>query len=75
MKPEEKFNKDVWHVLERIKKGSLYAKEGQPTSYSVNPNLAAIGYPSATDEIAILGKLEEWGAIKIKNQGGTWEYE
>jgi len=75
MTPEEKFNRNVWYVLRQMKERSLYTKKGNPIAYWVHFDfLDATGEtPLAADEAAILEKLEEWGAIKIKNSG--WEYE
>lgn len=77
MTPEEKFNKDVWYVLRQIKERSLYTKKDNPILYWVDFGFfdATGSSPSTADEAAILEKLEEWGAIKIQNRGGTWEYE
>lgn len=74
MTPEEKFNKDVWYVLRQIKEKSLYTKEGNPISYWVDFSFIDCtgNSPSAKEEAAILEKLEEWGAIKIRSSG--WEY-
>ncbi len=75
MTPEEKFNKDVFYVLKQIKERSLYTKNGDDILYSVDFSFFDLtgSSPSAKDEASILGKLEEWGAIKIYSQG--WEYE
>ncbi|MEK7519713.1 MAG: hypothetical protein AAB581_00500 [Patescibacteria group bacterium] len=77
MTPEEKFNQNVWYVLRQIKERSLYTKKGNPILYWVDFGFfdTTGSSPSATDKAAILEKLEEWGAIKIQNRGGTWEYE
>ncbi|KKU95517.1 MAG: hypothetical protein UY29_C0025G0011 [Parcubacteria group bacterium GW2011_GWC2_48_17] len=75
MTPEEKFNRDVWYVLRQIKERSLYTTKGNSISYWVDFSFFDLtgGSPSAANEAAILEKLEEWGAIKIQNRGGTWE--
>jgi hypothetical protein len=77
LSPEEKFNKNVLKVLERIKEKGLYTKKGNPIMYWVDFSLlnSASNSPSAVEEAAILEKLEEWGVIKILNKGGNWEYE
>jgi len=81
MTPEEKFNKDIWYVLKRVKERSLYNTKGNPISYWVDFSFpyATASSPSAADEVAILEKLEEWGAIKILNRMGKrvgyWDYE
>ncbi len=74
MTPEEKFNQDVWCVLKRVKERSLYTRKDSPIDYWVDFDFYAAGYPSAAEEAAVLGKLEEWGVIKIHNRGGTWDY-
>jgi hypothetical protein len=59
MTPKEKFNKDVWDVLKRIKEKLLYAKKGRPIS------LSWVLLPVYGEEI--LEKLEEkWKVIKIR---------
>jgi len=75
MTPENKFNKNVLYVLNKIKERSLYTKTGALLEYWVLFDfLDGSGEtPLPKDEIAILEKLEEWGAIKIKMS--AWEYE
>ncbi|OGZ08922.1 MAG: hypothetical protein A3D67_01510 [Candidatus Lloydbacteria bacterium RIFCSPHIGHO2_02_FULL_51_22] len=75
MEPEEKFIKEVWYVLRQIKERSLYTPTGTPIEYWIDFNTMVAGVPLAKDEAAILEKLEEWGAIRIQNKGGYWEYE
>ena len=72
--PEEKFNQDVWYVLRQIKERALYTRKGDPIEYWVDFGFfdATGSIPPAKDEVAILRKLDEWGAIKIKS--GGWEY-
>ena len=70
MTPIEKFNKDLWYVLEHIKERSLYTKEGDAISYTIYFDTIVPGCPSAEDEVAILEKLEEWQAIKMRNPDG-----
>lgn len=70
MTPKEKFNKDVWYVLTQIKERSLYTKTGNPISYRVDLDSIIAGAPLASDEEALLEKLEELGAIKIWGGGG-----
>ena len=33
MIPKEKFDRNIWYALQKIKEKSLYTKEGKPTSY------------------------------------------
>jgi len=69
MTPEEKFNRDVWDVLRQIKEISLYIKKEQPIPYLVM--FSYIDAPGETpypnEELAVLEKLQEWGALKITN--------
>ena len=59
MTQEEKFNKDLWDVLKRIKEKLLYAKKGEPISLSRSL------LPVYGDKV--LEKLEEkWKVIKIR---------
>jgi len=77
MNPEEKINKEFWYVLKKIKTESLRTKSDQPIDYWVYPSFVDLTgeIPSAKNQIKILEKLEESGAIKILNPGGTGEYE
>lgn len=74
MTPEEKFNRDAWYVLRRIKEKSLYTRRGDPIEYWVDFDSIVAGSPLAADEEAILKKLEEWGAITIDHRRSGWEY-
>lgn len=75
MSPQEKFNRDIWYVLQQLKQKSFYIKTGGTISYAVNYGFFDLtgGSPSAEEESLILEKLEELGVIKIRNKG--WEYE
>ncbi len=70
MEPEEKFNKNVLYVLKQIKERLLHAGKGGNTWYSVNYNIivASDRVPSVEDEVSILKRLQEWGAIVIRLQ-------
>lgn len=77
MTPEEKINKELWCVLNKIKTNFLRTKSGSPVDYWVYFDTIDLtgDSPSTGDEIKILEKLEELGAIKILNPSGTGEYE
>jgi len=70
MTPEKNFNQDVWYVLQEIRKKSLYAADNKFVSYEISSSVVAVGYPLEQEEIAILGKLRQWQAIKIINKKG-----
>jgi len=72
MTPEEKFNKNVGYVLQKIKERELYTKEGQPILYGVTPSeLFGVGI-SHEEEIEVLEKLQEWGTIKNLKETEKW---
>jgi len=77
MTPEEKVDSEFWYVLKEIKTNLLRTKSSSPIDYWVYPDVidATGNSPSTGDEIKILEKLEELGAIKILNPGGIGEYE
>jgi len=76
MQPEQKIKKEFWYVLCNIKEEILRTKQNEPIQYIVYPDIIGAGDdPSSGDEIKILEKIEELGAIKILNPGGTGEYE
>jgi len=62
---EEKFNKQIGFILEQIKEKQLYSKKGSIIQYWVAPFGHFDPYISSENEEAIIGKLEEWGGIKI----------
>lgn len=68
MTPEEKFNQDIWYVLQEIKKKSLYAADNKSVSYEIDDNIIVAGHPSAKEEGAILIKLQQQQGIKIINK-------
>jgi len=77
MTPEEIIDKERWYVLRKIREEFLRTKAGSNIDYCVCPDIILVGSdaPSPGDEITTLEKLEELGAIKILNPGGTGEYE
>lgn len=70
MLPEEKYERDVWYVLKKIKERSLYTETGKPiiyfavTGFSDFSNLDNLP-PTPADQVAVLKKLKEDGALKI----------
>jgi len=76
MTPEEIIKKERWYVLQKIKEESLRTKAESAINYLVNYDIIFVGgdAPSSDDEIKTLEKLEELGAIKILNPGGTGDY-
>jgi hypothetical protein len=75
MTPEEEINKERWYVLKKIEKERLRSKENKPIQYWVYFSVVGGDGPTAKNEVKTLEKLEELGAIKILNPGGTGEYE
>ncbi|TRZ64493.1 MAG: hypothetical protein D4Q79_01415 [Spirochaetia bacterium] len=73
--PEEKIEKEYWHVLRKIKEAALRTKTNRPIEYWVNTNFIGGSGPTSGNEIKILEKLEELGALKVLNPGGIGEYE
>lgn len=72
MTPEQKFNNNVWSVLQKVREKSLYTKKGDLLEFWVEFGFYT---KSSGQEIqGILEKLEEWGAIKIHDKGGSWEH-
>lgn len=64
MTPEEKFNQDVWWVLQEIKEESLATLKDKPLKFEV-VKLVAAGIPSQDRQKNIIHKLQELKAIKI----------
>lgn len=67
MTPEEKFNREMWWVLQEIAEEKLATTEGKPVEFKVVEFLAS-GIPSRDRQINIIHKLQEWKAIKILNE-------
>lgn len=66
MTPKEAFEQEMWFVLRKIMKYSLYKTHDKDLDYWVYspPNLSAEGMPFPVQEIKIIDKLEELGAIE-----------
>ncbi len=69
MTPEEKFNREIWFVLQKIKEASFRTSPLEFIEYVVKFS----GYkpsdaPEPENEVRVLKKIEEWEAIKILNE-------
>lgn len=71
---EDGVNKEFLFVLDQIQELRLKTKSGEPLKYWVTYFVGG-DHPSGESEISILENLEQRGAIKIINKGGTGEYE
>lgn len=70
--PEEEFNKNVWEVLGEIESERLQTLKGKPVEYKFPVRqVVGPGIISQETEKKILYKLQEWGALKIKEN--PWE--
>ena len=76
--PEEKFNQEVWWVLQEIKKEQLATPKGEKVYFSLRtlPKTAGIrrkdvdyGFPQPDTQRKILHKLEEWKALNLQPTG------
>jgi len=76
--PEEKFNQDVWWVLQEIKKEQLATSKGEKVYFSLRTltKTANIrrknidyGFPQADTQRKILYKLKEWKAFNLQSAG------
>ncbi len=62
--PEEKFNEQVWEILQKIKEEALATEKGKPVKFVIG-KVVGVGIIPRRRKIAILKKLQELGAIKI----------
>lgn len=70
--PEEEFNKNVWEVLGEIESERLQTLKGKPVEYKFPVRqVVGPGIISQETEKKILYKLQEWGALKIREN--PWE--
>ena len=69
MTPEEKFNRDVWWVLQQLEYLRISSRKGGNTTFiiTVRPIIGDDTLPPQNQENVLL-KAEEWGAIKITDQ-------
>lgn len=71
MTPEEKFNKQVWEILQEIKEEILATEQNKPVKYLFG-NVAGAGIIPRDRQENIIKKLQELGALKIRVN--PWEY-
>lgn len=78
MTPEEKFNQDVWWILQEIKKEQLATPKGEKVYFSLKvlPKTSSIrrkdvdyGFPQADTQRKLLYKLKEWKALDLQPTG------
>ena len=78
MTPEEKFNQEVWWILQEIKKEQLATPKGEKVYFSLRllPKTDSIrrkevdyGIPPADTQRKILYKLKEWKALNLEPTG------
>lgn len=69
MDAEEKYNQDLWFVLNKIKDGLLRQSDGNTLSYRVFVHPIKEEQPHPTDEQALLKKLEKLSVIKVVEKG------
>jgi len=76
--PEEKFNQEVWWVLQEIKKEQLATPKGEKVYFSLRtlPKTASIrrkdvdyGFPQADTQRKLLYKLKEWKTLDLEPTG------
>lgn len=67
MTPEEKFNHQVWEILQKIKEDYIAAETGKPIEYEF-PHVQGVGIIPKKRRRDIFYKLQEWKAIKIINE-------
>lgn len=75
MTPEEKFNQDVWWILQEIKKDDYLTPKGQRIEFLLRilPNTKSIrrkdvdyGFPQKEVQKKLLFKLQEWEALEAE---------
>lgn len=69
---EEKFNDDLWYVLQKIRKHVLYGTTKKDTKYPIVQGF--FGTPYNEDEKAMMEKLHEWGVIALEEQNGALSF-
>lgn len=67
---EEKFNDDLWYILQKIRKQSLYSKARENITYEIPQGF--FGTPYNDDEEAMMKKLYEWGVITLEETNGEF---
>lgn len=71
MTPEDKFNVSAWYVLQKVKELSLYTRTDDPILYDFYLNFIVSGTPTIEQQVGVLQKLKEWGAIDFHNTQRT----
>lgn len=67
MTPEEKFNQEVWEMLQKIEAEKLVTEEGKPVEYKFPiRHFAGVGIIPQERQKKIIYKLQEWGALQIR---------
>src|SRR3989344_7715126 len=67
---EEKFNDDLWYILQKIRKQSLYSTARENITYGIAQGF--FGTPYNDDEEAMMKKLHEWGVITLEETDGEF---
>lgn len=70
MTPEEKVNRDIWNVLQKIKKEYLLAGD-EPIEYRLT-NVVGVGITPRDTEVKVLYKLGRDKAIRIIESQTNW---
>lgn len=66
-KQEKEFNQEVWYVLGKIETERVVATNGKPIEYEfLDRQVLTPGVVTPDREKKILYKLQEWGALKIR---------
>lgn len=75
MTHEEKFHKEVWFVLNKIKRNSLYKSANKALQYKIYTpfNAKKEGAAFKIDERGVINKLKDMGAIKLVDPAGQPE--
>lgn len=66
MTPEEKFNQQVLEVLQKIKEESLATEKNKPVVFRIG-HVQGVGIIPKERKINILFKLQEWKALKLRD--------
>ncbi|HCR81338.1 MAG: hypothetical protein UY13_C0002G0124 [Candidatus Pacebacteria bacterium GW2011_GWB1_47_8] len=65
MTPEEKFNQQVWEILQDIKEETLATQNDKPVKYKM-PHVAGAGIIPRDRREGIIFKLQELGALRVR---------
>ena len=74
MTPEEKFNQEIWWILQEIKKEQLATPKGEKVEFTLRkpPKYSRKtddGLPSAEAQRKLLNKLKEWKVLELEPTG------